>query len=68
VVGVQRNFDTFSAQLIDISGEYHSYMTSDVTSITREFKSMMPSYKDSFSAPQMDDILAYLATLRGEAK
>ncbi len=68
VVGVQRNFDTFSAQLIDISGEYHSFMTSDVTSITREFKSMMPSYKDSFSASQMDDILAYLATLRGEAK
>jgi cytochrome c oxidase cbb3-type subunit 3 len=68
IVGVQKNFDTFSAQLIDISGEYYSFMTSDVTSITREFKSMMPSYKDSFNGSQLDDILAYLATLRGETK
>ena len=68
IVGVQKNFDTFSAQLIDIKGDYYSFMTSDVTSIDREFKSMMPAYKDSFNQSQMDDILAYLATLRGEAK
>lgn len=68
IVGVQKNFDTFSAQLIDMAGEYYSFMTSDVTSINREYKSLMPSYKNSFNESQLDDILAYLGTLRGEAK
>ena len=68
IVGVQRNFDTFSAQLIDAAGNYHSFMKSDVTSINREYKSMMPAYKNTFSDSEMDDILAYLVTLRGETK
>jgi putative heme-binding domain-containing protein len=68
IVGAQKNFDTFSAQLIDFAGDYYSFNTTDVTSITREFKSLMPSYKNTFSASQMDDMLAYLVNLRGEAK
>jgi len=68
IVGVQRNFDTFSAQLIDVAGNYYSFMKSDVTSLNRAYKSIMPDYKNTFSESEMDDILAYLATLRGEAK
>jgi cytochrome c oxidase cbb3-type subunit 3 len=68
IVGVQKNFDTFSAQLIDMSGTYYSFMTSDVASITREYKSMMPAYKTTFNETQLNDLLAYLGTLRGEAK
>jgi len=66
-VGVQRNFDTFSAQLMDVSGNYYSFMRSDVASINREYKSLMPDYK-TFSESEMNDILAYLVTLRGETK
>ena len=68
IVGVQRNFDTFSAQLMDVAGNYYSFMKSDVTSVNREYKSMMPDYKSTFSESELDDILAYLVTLRGEAK
>ena len=66
IVGVQRNFDTFSAQLIDVTGRYYSFMKSDVASINREYKSMMPSYKNTFNDSEMDDVLAYLVSLRGE--
>jgi len=68
IVGVQKNFDTYSAQLIDVAGNYYSFMKSDVTSLNRAYKSIMPDYKNTFSESEMDDILAYLATLRGEAK
>ena len=68
IVGVQKNFDTFSAQLIDMSGNYYSFMTSDVASVTREYKSLMPAYKTTFNETQLNDLLAYLSTLRGEAK
>lgn len=68
IVGVQKNFDTFSAQLMDVAGNYYSFMKSDVTSITREYKSMMPDYKSTFSESELNDVLAYLVTLRGEAK
>jgi putative heme-binding domain-containing protein len=68
IVGVQRNFDTFSAQLIDLAGNYYSFLTNDVVSINREHKSMMPNYTNTFNDSEMDDILAYLVTLRGETK
>lgn len=68
IVGTQKNFDTFSAQLIDVAGNYYSFMVNDVTSISRDYKSMMPAYKNTFSETQLDDVLAYLMTLRGEAK
>jgi len=70
LVGVERGFDNFSAQLMDVSGNYYSFLKSDVQSATRENRSLMPDqYGRLFPPAEMDDLLAYLVGLRGgEAK
>ncbi len=64
IAGVQRNFDNFSAQLMDSRENYYSFLKSDVTSITREYRSLMPeTYGTLFSPPELNDLLAYLTGL-----
>jgi putative heme-binding domain-containing protein len=65
ISGVERSLDNFSVQLIDLSGKYHSFVREDVTSITREQRSLMPSYEKVLTPSEMDDLLAYLVSLRG---
>ena len=42
LIGVERGFDDFSAQLMDASGNYYSFLKSDVRSAKREMHSLMP--------------------------
>ena len=64
IVGVQRGFDNFSAQLMDSRENYYSYMKSDVNSITREFRSLMPDgYGKMLSKAELEDMVAYLSRL-----
>ena len=66
IVGAQRGFDEFSAQLMDVSETYYSFQKSDVASITLEYRSLMPStFARLFSEPELNDLIAYLASLRG---
>jgi cytochrome c oxidase cbb3-type subunit 3 len=66
VVGVQRGYDNFSAQLLDMSGKFYSFDRGDVTSIQREFRSVMPGdYEKRFTKTELDDLLAYLTALKG---
>ncbi len=65
VTGVERNLDNFSAQLVDLSGKYYSFLREDVTSIARENRSLMPSYEKVLAPGELDDLLAYLISLRG---
>ena len=65
ISGVERSLDNFSVQLIDLSGKYHSFVREDVTSITREPRSLMPSYEKVLTPSEMDHLLAYLLSLRG---
>ena len=65
IMGVRTGEDTFTIQLIDEAGRHRSFRKSRV----REFKllpeeSMMMSYAD-FADEELDDLVAYLATLRG---
>ena len=64
IVGVQRGFDDFSAQLIDIDGTFWSFERSQVRSTWREPRSLMPAVR--FTSAQVDDLVAYLYSLRGE--
>ncbi len=66
VVGVQRSIDNYSAQLMDMKENIQSFWRSDVKSIGREFKSLMPDYGKTLSATELDDMLAYLTRLKGE--
>jgi putative heme-binding domain-containing protein len=68
IAGVQRGYDNFSAQLMDARENYYSFLKSDVASITREFRSLMPdSYGKLFSPSELDDVVAYMTSL-GAAK
>jgi putative heme-binding domain-containing protein len=66
IVGVERNFDNFSAQFVDLSGKYYSFEREDVLSMKRELRSLMPStYGQLLSPTDVDDLVAYLSSLRG---
>lgn len=66
VRGIRVNEDSFSIQLRDASNRFHSFRK-DSVKIEKEFhQSLMPAY-DSFSAAELDDLVAYLASLRGES-
>jgi len=66
VTGVERGFDNFSAQLIDAAGNYYSFSRNEVASIQRDPRSLMPEdYGRSLTSSEIDDLLAYLVSLRG---
>jgi putative heme-binding domain-containing protein len=65
ISGVERSIDNFSVQLIDLTGQYYSFVREDVTSMAREPRSLMPSYGKLFTPSEMNDLLAYLISLRG---
>ena len=67
VRGVRINEDPFTIQLRDASNRFQSFRKSDLQDLKKEFGiSTMPSYKDAFTAAELDDLIAYLAGLRGE--
>jgi cytochrome c oxidase cbb3-type subunit III len=66
VEGIRVGEDSFTIVLKDSSGKFHGLWKPDLQSLEKEpGKSFMPSYKDSFSGTQMDDVVAYLASLKG---
>ena len=66
IQGRQINIDNFSAQLMDSHEQIHSYLREDVRSIESKRASLMPSYAETLSASELDNLLAYLVSLRGE--
>jgi putative heme-binding domain-containing protein len=67
IVGVEKSLDNFSCQLIDLSGKYYSFLREEVASVKRESRSLMPStYGKSLSGSEIDDLLAYLSSLRSK--
>jgi len=64
--GQQLNEDTFSIQLRDGADRFHSLWREDIAAITSERKTPMPSYKGRLSDSEIDDVVAYMASLRGD--
>lgn len=66
IMGVQRGYDNFSAQLMDMSEKFYSFQRAEVRSLKREYRSLMPDgYGRMFNETEMDDLLAYLVSRRG---
>ena len=63
--GVRLNEDDVSIQLRDISNNLRSFLKAEVREIQREKPALMPSYASALSAKELDDVVAYLSTLRG---
>ena len=67
ILGVARNEDTFSVQLMATDQRLHFFLKSEVKSVVHERASLMPPYPETFlSASDLNDIVAYLVTLRGQ--
>ena len=67
VRGIRSNEDSFTIQLRDASNVFHSFRKLDLKELKKEFgASLMPAYRDLFSASEIDDLVAYLAGLRGQ--
>lgn len=64
--GIRVGEDSFSIVLRDAQGNLHGFSKPDLAKLEKEpGKSIMPSFKDTLSSGQMDDLIAYLSTLKG---
>jgi len=67
VRGVRLNEDTFTIQLRDAAGRLHSFRKLELRDLRREpGVSTMPGYATKLTAPEIEDLVAYMATLRGQ--
>jgi cytochrome c oxidase cbb3-type subunit 3 len=66
VRGIRINEDPFSIQLRDTNNRFHSFKKSDLKQFDKEFgKSLMPSFRGRLTDTENEDLVAYLASLRG---
>jgi putative heme-binding domain-containing protein len=64
IEGLAVREDDLSIQIDDRAGDRRSFLKSDLKSLRREKRSLMPSYASRFSAAEIDHLVAYLRTLR----
>lgn len=65
IEGLRLNEDVSTIQFRDGSNRFHSLRKADLRELRREFgKSLMPSYEGSITGGELEDVVAYLASLR----
>jgi cytochrome c oxidase cbb3-type subunit 3 len=67
ITGIRLNEDTWSIQLRDLSDHLLSFWKEDLASLEKQAgRSPMPSYRGRLSDHEIDDLVAYLVSLRGD--
>ena len=66
ISGVRLNEDTYSVQLLDPTGKLISLMKSELKEFRFDTTSSMPPYAGVFSERELEDVVAYLHSLRGK--
>src|SRR5580693_2548625 len=67
VQGIRVNEDNFTIQILESSGRFHSFRKTDLSKWEeRASESAMPSFKQVFSGDELQDLVAYLSSMRGE--
>jgi putative heme-binding domain-containing protein len=65
--GMRVNEDTFSIQIREATGALRSFLKSELAELHKDFgKSPMPSFANALTKDELDDLVAYLASLRAE--
>ncbi len=64
--GLRMNEDSFSLRIMDADSNLWSYPKNRITSFERVEESTMPSYTQTLSDSEVDDLVAYLFSLRKE--
>ena len=67
IEGLALNVDDLSIQLRDRDGNPRSFLRENLKEVRREERSLMPSFASKFSAAEIDDLVAYLRSLKGNA-
>jgi cytochrome c oxidase cbb3-type subunit 3 len=65
VTGIRLNEDDVSIQLRDRTGNLRSFLKENIVEIRRDRPSLMPSYGASLARKELEDLVAYLSSLRG---
>ena len=65
VAGIQLNEDDYSIQIRDTGGNPRSFLKHELKQIQRDNPSLMPAYGSVLSEKQIEDLTAYLASLKG---
>lgn len=69
ITGIRVNEDSFTIQLKDTSGNYHSFRKANIAEVRKDFAtSPMPSYRGRLSEGELTDLVAYLASLKGDSR
>jgi len=64
IKGIRVNEDTFSIQIKDATGQFHSLRKQDLKELQKlRGETPMPSYEGVFNSSELDDLVAYLASL-----
>ena len=66
VRGIRLNEDTYSLQVRDETGRLVSLLKRNLKSVALDRRSPMPSFAGKLSDGQMDDVIAWLTSLRSE--
>jgi cytochrome c oxidase cbb3-type subunit III len=67
VEGIRANEDTFTIQIKDARGNYHSLRKQDLKDLKKlRGETPMPSFETILSTSEMRDLVAYLASRRGK--
>jgi putative heme-binding domain-containing protein len=65
ISGRRLNEDTYSVQIIDSEEHLLSLLKSDLKEYTVLKTSTMPSFKNTLTPMEMDDVVTYMRTLKG---
>lgn len=66
VNGARVNEDSFTVQLVDGGGRFHSFRKSELQTLEkRKGATPMPAYQGIFTDTELRDLVAYLSSLRG---
>lgn len=66
--GVRVNEDSYSIQLRDLTGEIHSFYKKELVELNKDQASPMPVFGSLLAPAELDDLVAYLVSMRGEKK
>ncbi len=62
--GLLRNEDTYSIQILDENENLRAFMKADLESIEKPEESLMPAFDGFFTSREIQDLVAYLYSLR----
>jgi putative heme-binding domain-containing protein len=67
ITGARLNEDPFSIQIRDLEGRMRSFFKADLVELHKDWgKSIMPSYRDVLSDEELNELVTYLLSLRGD--